>query len=226
MTSVPREGVADSVPTSRCCWRMGQIFASMVVGVAFLLGGSVAMAQLPPAPPATGLASPAAPPPAVDAPLAAPEPEVPPAPPMPADMMAPPAAAPPPVVVPALPAPSPSAMYEEPSRLTSCLLWAAGGASLVVGAAFGIAAISAKSDFDDKPTFALADSVHSRAIISDVGFGLGLILAATGTVFYFSGESESSTQHALNSHARQRPRLGAAPLVGRGTGGGLVTVQF
>jgi hypothetical protein len=120
---------------------------------------------------------------------------------------------------------APSAL-DEPSPIPAYLLWAAGGASLVVGAAFGIAAISAKNDFDDNPTYGRADAVHSRAIISDVGFGLGVILVATGTVFYFDRPESGTTRQAMNNHAGTRPRLGAAPLVGPGTGGGLLTMKF
>jgi hypothetical protein len=117
-------------------------------------------------------------------------------------------------------------MMEGPPRLPAYLMWGVGGASLVVGAAFGIAAISAKNDFNDMPTYGRADAVHRRAIISDVGFGLGLILVATGTLFYFGRDESPTPGQAMNNHAGTRPRLGAAPLVGPGTGGGLLTMKF
>jgi hypothetical protein len=117
----------------------------------------------------------------------------------------------------------------EPSHLPSILMWAVGGASLAVGAAFGIAAISAKNDFDSKPTYDLADKVHDRAVISDVGFGLGLVLVATGTVFYFSGPATSAESKVAASTGGVGPNAGRvrfAPLIGSTSGGGVVTMRF
>jgi hypothetical protein len=119
-----------------------------------------------------------------------------------------------------------------PSRLPAILLWAVGGASLAVGAAFGIAAISAKNDFDSKPTYDLADKVHDRAVISDVGFGLGLVLIATGTVFYFSGAETPAEPKVAAATAgaggtgSSVGRLRFAPLIGSTSGGGVVTMRF
>lgn len=120
------------------------------------------------------------------------------------------------------------------SRLPAILMWVAGGASLAVGTAFGIAAISAKNDFDDKPTYERADAVHSRAVISDVGFGLGLVLVATGTIFFFSdGEASQASQLAhhptvatVGGAGGGGSRLRFDPVVGRASGGGVVTLRF
>jgi hypothetical protein len=126
----------------------------------------------------------------------------------------------------------PGAEMAAPSRIPAILLWAVGGASLAVGAAFGIAAISAKNDFDSKPTYDLADKVHDRAVISDVGFGLGLVLVATGTVFYFSGAGPSAEPRVAAASAGAGGtgsgvgRLRFAPLIGSTSGGGVVSMRF
>jgi hypothetical protein len=116
------------------------------------------------------------------------------------------------------------------SNLPAYLLWGVGGAALILGGAFGIAAISAKSSFDDNPTYGRADSVHTRAIVADVGLGLGLILAATGTVFYFGRPAESAPQAASGTAPATKKttlaQVSAAPIVGPSTGGCAVNVRF
>jgi len=98
-----------------------------------------------------------------------------------------------------------------PSRLPSYILWGAAGASIIVGASFGIATLSAKSDFDDNPSSGRADTVHNRAVISDVGLGLGAILAVTGTIFFLTIDNpgDAGTQ-ALDPAAKHAQRHAGA----------------
>jgi hypothetical protein len=93
--------------------------------------------------------------------------------------------------------------------------------------------LAGKADFDDNPTLARADYVHNMGVISDVGFGLGVILAVTGTVFFFADSTEGAGTQAINHNAKRTPRHGASiaqlqmvPLVGANAGGGLVSFQF
>jgi hypothetical protein len=103
-----------------------------------------------------------------------------------------------------------------PSRIPSYILWGAAGASLIVGASFGLAALSAKKDFDDNPTTDGADKVHNRAVISDVGLGLGAILAITGTIFFFSADPPGEAVAQVH----------VAPLITTNAGGGVVSMRF
>ena len=146
----------------------------------------------------------------------------------------PPAAYAPPSAVstgeaPLAPAPAPPTT----SKVTSYLLWGVAGTSLLVGAGFGFAALAGKADFDDNPTSARADYVHNMSVISDVGFGLGVILAVTGTVFFFADSPEGTGTQALNHGGKHGQRHGAsvaqlqmAPLVSPNAGGGVISFQF
>jgi hypothetical protein len=167
-------------------------------------------------------------------PMAAPPPEAPTTPALapPPELAAPPIPPPPIYVPPPATAPLAPLLEAAPSRIPAYVIWGAAGASLVVGAVLGFAAISAKSDFDDRPTYDRADTVHSRAVAADVALGLGLVLAATGTVFFFSGGSHeaggamASAPSRSSTRAPAPPRLRIDPMVGRTAGGGALTMQF
>ncbi len=206
---------------------LGRMVTVLVLSASVTLGGgAVAVAQAPagegvPQPPTP--AAPATPPPPG---VVVPAPEAVPSEPVPPPWEQAPAAMPPPVP---MGAPEMGAGASAPSHLPAILMWAVGGASLAVGAAFGIAAISAKNDFDSKPTYGLADKVHDRAVISDVGFGLGLVLVATGTVFYFSdagSSAEPKVAAATGGVGSNVGRFRFAPLIGSTSGGGVVTMRF
>jgi hypothetical protein len=155
--------------------------------------------------------------------------------PQPVQALPPAEIAPPPPPAVWSPPPTPGTPGETPgtviehSRIPAILLWAVGGASLVVGAAFGIAAISARDDFNDKPTYERADAVHNRAVISDVGFGLGIVLVATGTAFFFGASETVGPPKVATTDSSLAPAVGRLrldPLVGRSGGGGVVTMRF
>ena len=107
------------------------------------------------------------------------------------------------------------------------ILWGAGGASLILGASFGFAALSAKSDFDKTPTYSKADSVHGRAVVADVGIGLGAILAVTGTIFFFTADQpENPGPRALNHSGGSLAHLRIDPLISPNAGGGVLSMRF
>src|SRR5882724_10371890 len=164
---------AKRTMAKRSGWRCPPLARTAVVATllaALVLAPASARAQ-PAAAPTPGAPAPAPPeapaPPVVGG--ASPSVDIVPSPPMPP----PPAPAPPPPPPTALSPspPPPAAMTGEPlpgalsppSRLTSYILWGAAGASIIVGASFGIATLSAKSDFDDNPSSGRADTVHNRA---------------------------------------------------------------
>lgn len=194
-----------------------------------LLGPTLARAQAPmPDQPPSGMNPPppvGGTPPATDVPVQA-------VPPPPGPMTAPPPPPPPAAFAvtptPAPPLPAPMAA----SKLPAFILWGVGGASLIAGASFGFAALSAKSDFDKTPTFDKADSVRSRAVLADVGIGLGAILAVTGAIFYFTADNpEGASPQAINPSPRdQRSTASLAlqitPLISPSAGGGVLSMRF
>jgi hypothetical protein len=107
----------------------------------------------------------------------------------------------------------------------SYVLLGAGAASIVVGAVFGILALSAKSSFDSNPSYDQADTVRTQSMVSDVTLGLGIVLAGAGTAFLLSESGSSGTAHA----APPSPHTGqvrVTPVVGTSRGGAALTVSF
>jgi hypothetical protein len=113
---------------------------------------------------------------------------------------------------------------EPKSKVPSYVMWAVGGASLITGAVLGISALTAKSDFDDKPSYDAADKVEGRAVAADIALGLSAVLLVTGTVFYFLPDAQAPRPTAQNPK-RPTARWQVAPMLGR-TNGGALSVQF
>ena len=216
--------------------KIGTHVAVATLVASLLLGASSARAQ-PAAQPPPGPVQPVPGAPPVEMVPPVPAPPVmgaPPAQPLPpgGDMPSPPP--PPGAMTPTPPAPplgAPMPWIPPASRLPSYILWGAAGASLILGASFGAAALSAKSDFDDKPTAARADTVHSRAVIADVGIGLGAILAVTGTIFFFSADDPGDAGlHASAALSQARATAVAqwhvVPLITPSAGGGVISMRF
>jgi hypothetical protein len=110
--------------------------------------------------------------------------------------------------------------------LPAYILWGAGGVSLVVGAIVGATALSAKNEFDDKPSFSLADRAEERAMVADIAFGLGIALAVTGTFFFFDdadADENAATAHAARTHGLS---LRVVPVIGSHTGGAAASLRF
>lgn len=123
-------------------------------------------------------------------------------------------------------APPPPDMLRPPSKIPAYILWGGAGVGLILGTVYGISALSAKSDFDDDPTYAKGDSVHNRSIVSDVGFGLGLVLGITGTIFYLIADKPPVTEQAPPVAATSaRPKKSTARLAA-GPGGGALSLSF
>lgn len=107
-------------------------------------------------------------------------------------------------------------------------MWGVGGASLLVGGIFGIVAVSKESSFKDDPTYDKADAVHTDALVSDIGLGLGAILLVSGTVFYFVEDKDDAPAQQAQRPRQRNPlaRLGISPVVGMKTQGAAVTLKF
>lgn len=125
-------------------------------------------------------------------------------------MEAPPAPAPAPAPVAPAPAPAepaPTPAKQEASRLPAYITLGVAGAGAVVGTVFGLQALSAKSDYDDKPTADGADKVERNALIADMAFGVALTLGVTGVVLLLTGNSDDdSAAPADTARLRQAPR--------------------
>ena len=85
--------------------------------------------------------------------------------------------------------------------------------ALGIGTAFGLKALSDKKSFDDNPTRDTRDKGTRDALIADMGFGIGITLAVTSAVLYFSSPSSSETA------AAKPPAYSFAPVVGGMTKG-------
>jgi len=129
-----------------------------------------------------------------------------------------------PVTIEAAPTIDEQLALEPKSRVPSYVMWAVGGASLITGAVLGISALTAKSDFDDKPSYDAADKVEGRAVAADIALGLSAVLLVTGTVFYFLPEAQAPRPTAQNPK-RPTARWQVAPMLGR-TNGGALSIQF
>jgi serine/threonine-protein kinase len=112
-------------------------------------------------------------------------------------------------------------------------VYVTGAAAIVglgVGTFFGIKALGDKKDFDDATSSTAPDAgqnardIRDRgtrdALISDMGFGIGITLAVTSAVLYFSGGSSGSSDSAAPAAAK-KPTVAFAPIVsGIGSGSG------
>jgi hypothetical protein len=114
-------------------------------------------------------------------------------------------------------------MLPQPSKIPAYILWGGAGVSLIVGTIYGVSTLSAKSDFDDDPTYARGDSVHNRSIAADVGFGLGLVLGITGTVFYFLADKPAE---ATPVAAGPGPAKSMTAKFAASAGGGALNLSF
>jgi hypothetical protein len=133
--------------------------------------------------------------------------------------------APPPVVA-AAPAPASSGgppqdtPPDEPrSKLPAYITLGLAGAGAVVGTIFGLKALSAKSDFKDKPTSENADTAERNALIADMAFGVALTLGITGTVLYITSDSKKSD-------APKEGKLQFAPVITPQTQGAAAVLRF
>jgi hypothetical protein len=70
----------------------------------------------------------------------------------------------------------------------------------VVGTIFGFQALSAKSDFNSKPTTKNADDAERNALISDMAFGVAVTLGITGTVLLLSGNKKADPAKSSKLH--------------------------
>ena len=124
------------------------------------------------------------------------------------------------------PTPTPTPLAEHASPTLSYALLGAGGVSFVVGAIFGVLALSDKSSFDSNASYDKSDSLRDKTLVADVGLGLGVILAGTGTVFLLMSNSGSGASASAQAPSHNVAQVRVAPLVGPSRGGATLTVSF
>ena len=81
------------------------------------------------------------------------------------------------------------------------VLWGVGGAGLLTGTITGVMAMGKQGDLDDKcssngtcPESAqdTLDSANNLALVSTIGFGVGIAAAAAGTILYFTAADSAA----------------------------------
>jgi hypothetical protein len=144
--------------------------------------------------------------------------------PPPSQPAAPSPSSPPPAEPPPPPAPAPIPQGASPTL--SYALLGAGGVSLVVGAIFGVLALSDKSSFDSNPSYDKSDSLRDKTLVADVGLGLGVILAGTGTAFLLLSNSSSNASAIAHPESHKVAQVRVAPMVGPSRGGAMLSVSF
>lgn len=135
---------------------------------------------------------------------------------------APPAAPPPP--------PPPEPRSKVPAYVTGALAIAAAG----VGTAFGIMALSDKSEFDKNPTTQTADNGDTHALISDMAFGVALTFGVTSAVLFLTKDETpaqaSATPDSKTAKADAAKKDGLTftptPIVGPHSGGAGFLLRF
>jgi hypothetical protein len=110
------------------------------------------------------------------------------------------------------------------SKVPAYVTLGVAGASAALGTLFGVQALGAKSDFDDSPTAANADSVERNALIADMAWGVALTLGITGIVLLTSDEPAEETAEKVRQIARNRVQV--APYVSSEGGGARARVTF
>jgi hypothetical protein len=130
--------------------------------------------------------------------------------------------------------PTPAPAAEEPppprekrSKVPAYVTLGIAGAGAVVGTIFGLKALSAKGDYDDRPSTDGADDVERNALIADMAFGVAITLGVTGVVLLTSSDS---TDPAPSDTARRalpkRAKLNVAPYVNPTGGGASARLTF
>jgi hypothetical protein len=151
------------------------------------------------------------------------DPEPPPPPPPPVAEAPPP---PPPPSAP--PPPPPEPRSKVPAYVTGGLAIVAAG----VGTAFGIMALSDKSDFDKNPTSQKADNGDTHALIADMSFGVALTFGVTSAVLFLTRDEPAAAQSTSSDKAHTKTAkarsvtLTPTPMVGPHSGGAGLTLRF
>ncbi|HWZ87266.1 MAG TPA: hypothetical protein VNW92_00405 [Polyangiaceae bacterium] len=129
----------------------------------------------------------------------------------------------PPVTTPLVPPPASAATPPEPapkkSHTLAYVALGVGGAGLLVGTVTGVLALGKASDCPNKVCSSQSklDDAKGMATVSTVGFGIGVVGVALGTILLVTGHSEESAP--AQSTAHYEPKLSLKPWFGVNTAG-------
>lgn len=117
------------------------------------------------------------------------------------------------------------------SKVPAYVAFGLAGAGLVVGTAFGISALSAKSEYQDTPTYAKAEAVEDRSLYADVGFATFILAGLTGAIFYLNQPGGAApVTRSPPGEARRQPKTQTGfrfePTVSQKVQGGSLTLRF
>jgi hypothetical protein len=137
------------------------------------------------------------------------------------------AAGPPPLAPGALP-PAPVTPPEPAPKKNNTPAYVAfgiGGAGILIGSIAGVVALSKAGDCPSKvcPTQSDLDSAKSTATISTIGFGVGIVGVAVGTVLFLTGNKSEAPP--AQASLRYEPKLRLKPWFGANTAGLMGTFQ-
>ncbi len=104
--------------------------------------------------------------------------------------------------------------------------FAVAGVGLVIGTVAGVMALSAKSEYEDTPTYKKADRFDDLARLADVGFGTAVVAGVTGAVLYFIDSSPTAQKAAASRASRERTGFRLAPMVSPRAQGAALTLRF
>ncbi len=118
----------------------------------------------------------------------------------------------------------------EPDRLPAPVIamMSTAAGTLVVGAALGFTALSRESDYNRAPSVATADEGKRFAMFADIALGVSLAATTTSVVLYLTSRpaAEDDADDDAPLEPSIAPTVMVAPVLGRGAGGGVVTVRF
>jgi hypothetical protein len=136
---------------------------------------------------------------------------------------APPPPLPPPPVEP-VSTPTPPPPVEKRSMVPAYVTLGIATAGAVVGTVFGLKALSAKSDFNDRPTTSTADDTERNALISDMAFGVAITLGVTGIVLLTS--DEEAPKESAKLHPPSKLKFEFDTYAGKTGGGAKARLRF
>lgn len=140
----------------------------------------------------------------------------------------PPPPAPVPVAEPTPPpAPPPPPPPPPRSNVPAYVTLGLAGAGAIVGTAFGVLALQAKSTFNKTPTTSNADTTDRDALVSDMSFAVALTFGVTGVVLLLSNDSPQEQKPASAESPKKSAFRGFVTPWASPTGGGAAAfMQF
>jgi hypothetical protein len=98
-----------------------------------------------------------------------------------------------------------------------------GAVGLVTGTVLGFLVLTERSDFDAKPSAAVADRGERLALFADVAFGVGAMALITGAVLFLTSDDADASPAAERA---QRERLQIVPAALAHGGGVSARMKF